>query len=171
VRTLVLSVAILFGVVNSLEAQTTRSSSADGWIEVDGSKTPELIPDVEAWKMMFLNLSDSPRGWDRGSRLGYMAKSGLTEKELDVVIDAANAHRLITNDVQRRYQKAKDSASRPYTKAAWAEITAPFDELNPDVEKQRKFLEAELGTEAYQKLTNFVNTKVKPECVSGVKVK
>lgn len=170
-RLLILAAALSLSIQDGLRAQTPDPDSPGEWKLVDGSKTPDLIPDVEAWKILLIRLSDSPAGPSRNGRLGYMADSGLTVSELNIVMDAANANALVTNDVLRRSQKAKAASTRPIDKAAWARIAAPFDEIDADVEKQRRFLETELSHEAYQKLTNFVNTRVKSTSISSIRVK
>ena len=169
-RFLILAVALSLSMAYGVALQAP-STGPNQWVVVDGSKTPELIPDVEAWKMLFQILSDCSGCPSRDVRAAYLDKTGLSKDELAIVLDAANAQRLVTNDVLRRFQKSKMSNPRPYSQAVWAQMIAPFAELDVEAERQKKFLEKELSVASFQTLERFVNTKVKSESSSSVKVK
>lgn len=131
-----------------------------------GATNPELIPELEAWKTMLQFASDCAGCGSREFREGFLQGSGLSHDDLDLVFQAGNAYRLVMQDVIRRYQKAKGAAQRPPSKDEWAQMTASFKELDPAVEKQKKFLQDELSPSAYQKLADFVSTRVKATMVA-----
>ncbi len=165
-----LSVICSLGLSPCALAQTSTSSPARA-TDRTGYSRPEQVPDVAAWQILLLWVSDCQTCPSRGTREGYLKGSGLTIDEVDVVIQAGNAYRLIQDDVVRRFKKSKASIPRPISKDTWAQITAPFDDLYPAVEKQRIFLQTELGPVGYQKLTDFVNTKTKSEIITSTEVK
>lgn len=169
-RFLILAAALPLSMAYGAPLQAP-STGPNQWGVVDGSKTPELIQDIEAWKMLFQILSDCSGCPSRDVRAAYLDKIGLSEDELAIVLDAANAHRLVTNDVLRRFQKSKMSNPRPYSQAVWAQMIAPFAELDVEAERQRKFLERELSVTSFQNLERLVKTKVKAESSASAKVK
>ncbi len=136
---------------------------------IDGAKNPELIPDNVAFRVMFLMISDGTAPMSRSARLGYMEKAFLTEKQVDIVIDAANHYRIVTNAATRKGVQAKPKA--PVTKEAESLFLAEWSRLQADVDRQLagilRALETDLGQDDYGKLLHFVRTKVKAETTYG----
>lgn len=163
-RTLLLIALLGADPVNASQSQSPSPSAET---IISGAKNPELIPDIEAWKMFFLTMSESSAGLNRDDRIGYLTPSRLSKSEILIVIDAANSHRRLVNEVLRKYQSGKAASPKPINRETWLQISAPFSEIGPDAEKQRKWLESELNRDAYQKLAAFVNTKVKSEITMG----
>jgi len=130
---------------------------------VDGKKNPELIPDTEAYKMMFLTLSDIQGGLSKGARLGYIGESGLNAAEVEIVMEASNQFAIYANSARRKYTSLK--AQRKAGSISQAELAVQIRIAYETAEGQLKEviskLEAELGVDASAKLLDFVRTKVK----------
>ncbi len=152
------SIALAASLIICLSAQGLQAGPPQAG---QAAKAGAPITDVAAWQMLFLLVSDCPGCMDRSSRAGYLAPSGLTPKQIDVVIDFANVHRAFSNSVVRRAESIKKSNPRPYSKDVIRRFQEPFDELYPNVETQKAALEAELGVQDFQKLNDFVQTVVK----------
>jgi hypothetical protein len=138
-------------------AEQTRSAT------VDGSKNPELISDNEAYKMMFLTLSDSKDSLSRGARQNYLSSSGLTGVEVDIVLDASNQFAIYANSAARQYKiiKAQRNAGTISQSELSAQIRTTYDATEDHLKSVISSLESELGSNASAKLLNFVRTKVK----------
>ena len=134
-------------------------------VEIDGSKTPELIPDSEGFKVLFMITSDGPHGLPRATRQSYLAGAGLTEPQIDLVIDAANQYRVAMNAGNRKMQqlKAPWPKGQPLPENILLQFDAIFDSVVAKQGEIRKALESELGPEPFRKLLEFVRTRVKSD--------
>ncbi len=130
---------------------------------IDGSQTPEMIPDAEAYQMMFLTLSDGKASLSRGARLNYLAPSGLSEAEMEIVLDASNQFAIYADSVGQKYkslieQRKAGSISQDELSAR---IRWVYDAAKSQLKEMISSLEAELGSSASTKLLALVRTKVK----------
>jgi hypothetical protein len=57
---------------------------------IDGSKTPEQIPDTVAWLVLFRIISDQPNAPDHRSRAAFLRPAGFSGDEVEIVMSAAN---------------------------------------------------------------------------------
>jgi hypothetical protein len=151
-------VALLGAVVCQLSGYGANPPS-----EIKGSETPHLIPDKIAIAELLSNVADGPTASKWNDRLYYLSGSGLTRREMERVIHAANSAEALRSKIDEKGDKIKkDYPARPLSAAAVAAI----DQLNRDAGREfevlRAKLEADLGVEAYAKLLSFVNTRVKP---------
>lgn len=153
-----------------LAAQLATSGQATSGV-IDGKKNPELIPDDVAFRMMFLMISDGPAALTRPTRLGYMEKAALPEKQIDIIIDAANQYRIFSNmAIWRAVQAKADSRTSSGTlieetfRPRWKIIQGDLDGHLADI---LLALEIDLGQTDYQKLLAFIRTKVKAEIEYG----
>lgn len=61
--------------------------------EIDGSKTPELIPDSVAYLHFFMVMRTlPPPHWSLEVKVNYLKDTGLTEAEVDKIVQTANSY-------------------------------------------------------------------------------
>jgi len=138
---------------------------------VDGSKTPALIPDCEAFSALFLLLSDgqdcSP---STGFCGGFLSTSGLQLEEKVRLIDFARLFRGATNTCKEKVQKLKqDFNEKSLTRAAyekallaaWKEQDAATAHLIADFKQQ-------LAPSSLAALDAFLLRKVKPTISTAI---
>lgn len=56
---------------------------------IDGSKTPEKIPDEVAWLMLFQTVADGPNAPAFAVRAALLRQSGLADSDIQLVVSAA----------------------------------------------------------------------------------
>lgn len=68
----------------------------------NGVMSGDSVPDVEAYKALFLVLSDGPNPVPRADRQSLLTPSGLSAAEIGIVIDAADQYRIHVDQASRR---------------------------------------------------------------------
>ncbi len=72
------------------DATAAQQSAQASKAVIDGSKTPEQIPDAVAWLMLFKTIADSPTAPDHQTRAAFIRDAGFTDEEIEVVLSTAN---------------------------------------------------------------------------------
>jgi hypothetical protein len=158
-RCWVANLLLPFAVMPCVAAQAPGPATTPSY--VDGAKNPELIPLNVAFKMMFMHCADGAVLWDLDTRLSYLKSSNLSKEQMLRVIEAGNEYWIALNKFTRAVKKL------PLPRDPKA-IRSLLDELDRRQEEIRYDLETDLGPAAYQKLLDFVNTKVKSDISIGV---
>lgn len=154
--------------VAAISSGQTQPEPQNDWHEIDGAKDPASIPDIEAWKILLLRLSDTPRGPSRLDRVGYVSPAGLSEADTNAVISVANAHLLVVQDVVRRFMVLKRTIRGEWTSADRYRVKVLFETIDMDVAGRQKALQDQLSPEAYSRLLRFVDTVVKPSTIVSI---
>ncbi len=133
-----------------------------GQVEIKGSANPELIPERDAYWMLFMHMADGPRALSRGARAGFIRSSGLADPQIEAVVQAANEY--MASSVQIRSElKAflKANPERPMSDRVRAEFDSVAARELAALESAIARLRAGLDSEGRWQLKKFVNSTVK----------
>ena len=121
---------------------------------IDGSVTPGKIPDLVAWRMLFIVLADGPHAQSYSRRAAHLRDTGLSELEISQCIQAANVAAKRLTSGERKVQAS----------------SMPMDEKTQTLRIQRdriiqeevSELEKRLGFASALKLQAILQDRVKP---------
>lgn len=124
---------------------------------INGRLNPDRIPDLVAWRMLSHLMSDGPNSLSWGQRLAHLRTSGLPDGEIGMVITAATRSAMRTSQGE----------------APLRDETLPLEQRTAALRKARdqvlhdewRRLEQTLPRESFQRLRDYIRTKVKPNIV------
>jgi hypothetical protein len=133
-----------------------------GQTEIKGSENPELIPERDAYWMLFMHMADGPRAMSRRARILFLQPSGLTEAQMDAVIDAATEYMAASNAIREQFKRfLSANPERPMPAAVRAEYEFVAARELAAFEAAFQRLRSNLDAEGRWRLKKFVNTAVK----------
>jgi hypothetical protein len=136
--------------------------ASQGTVDIDGSKAPALIPDRDAYWMLFLHLSDGPGAFQRSDRVRYLKPSGLSIPQIDSVLNAANEYRFATDAAREKRKSIKASFSeRPLPPAAISALDSAALEDSNALDATIQKLKASLDAEGRWRLKTFLDGTMK----------
>jgi hypothetical protein len=144
-------------------AQTTLNSKQ----QLNGSTTPLLIPDREAYMMLFLDLADGSSARPLKDRLSDLKNEcGLSATEAQSVVDAANRYQSVYAAALLKIKEVKKSTRvRPYDASTLARLDLLIAQGWSTLSGIKRSLDISLGAESAGKLQRYVNMSIKPYLV------
>ncbi len=129
-------------------------------VVIQGSETPELIPDREAFRSLFSMLGDRPNNppaWEFRSAL--LQPAGLTKDEEAAVVGAANIYSAKSATATRAINALREATPhKRLSEVSEAQIDAVMTAQGNALDQTIHDLENDLGPAAYQRLLSFVRT-------------
>jgi hypothetical protein len=130
-------------------------ASSPGWQNlppgfVNGSKTPELIPDTAAYRLVFLSLTVPPSAdaKTQSRQTALIAQAGLSEADATTL---KNAKAAFAGDYSAWQASARAAGSTATTAQISSQVTAL-------VQRYQSLLVATLSTDGATKLSQFVQS-------------
>ena len=158
---------LLLHPLSGQQAQTTAPA-----VVIQGSETPELIPDREAFRSLFIMLGDrpdNPPAWALRSAL--LEPAGLTKDEEAAVVGAANIYAAKSATATRAIKGLREATPhKRLSEVGEGEIDAVMTAQGNALDQIIRDIEGELGPASYQRLLSFVrNWKKHMAMVPGPK--
>jgi len=157
-------------VLAALSTPTWAQATSIGQQMIDGSRTPLLIPDREAYMMLFLDLADGSSTRPLSDRLSDLTNAGLTPAEAAAAIATANRYKTAYDSVILKMKQIKAAApAERFSPQLLAQFDALFAQGWGTLAGIKLSLENTLGANAAGLLQSYVNTNIKPHLsvVSG----
>jgi hypothetical protein len=131
-------------------------------VEIKGSANPELIPERDAYWMLFMHMADGPRSLSRGARIRFLRPSGLSDVQIEAVLSAATEYQAASTAIRAGLKDfLKAHPERPMPAAVRAEFDSVAARELAALESALGRMRSSLDAEARWRLKKFVNTTVK----------
>lgn len=124
---------------------------------IDGSRNPELIPDSEAYKLLFLSLSLEPSKpddqVDAARRLAFVKQTGISDAEVAKVLTIMDEFRSQYETLTANYNAA---ATADAAKGIIEDLTHYGEDVDGLVSMTRLSLQGALQTDSLSKFQSHV---------------
>ena len=137
-------------------AQQTRKPADPR--EIDGTKTPEKIPDRYAYPVLFGRLTGPDAEEWRGTSI---RDSGLAESDAAILFRAAEQYQRLYEEATGLLSGERKGAPRPLPPGVLDQYKLWNDRLNSEVEAIQRSLERDLSAEGNAKLRDYMLKFVK----------
>jgi hypothetical protein len=158
-----LTVALLAG---AAQGQNTNEQSQ--WEVIDGSKTPRLIDDRDAYASFCIAMAGQREG-EQIRRGDFLHETAISTDGAKIVFSACDRYYTTFIELKRQMASTMASAPRPYS----PETIATFDKLvaanQTAAEKEQKSMEEGLSRSDFWRMNRYVQYRIKSGMIIGRK--
>jgi hypothetical protein len=161
-RILIGSISLLLPLLCSGLQQKPPNASTES--EIDGTITPHLVSDRNAYFALLITLSvDEP---DRSfNRRAFAFETAIPGKESDIVFSAADKFRTVFVEVMNKSSILKHSSPRPFPPDVLEKFDALYAQGWAGVDEASKSIEAGLSKDSLSKLREYLYSNIKAHMV------
>jgi hypothetical protein len=158
-----ITAALLSGASQSQEAREQGE-----WVLIDGSKTPWLIDDRDAYASFCIAMAEKRSAADI-KRGDFLRETGISAEGAKFAFSTCDRYFDAFLDLKRRMVEVKNSAPRPYTSETYAAFDKLVAENQAAAEKVLKAMEEGLTRSDFRRLNEYVQYRIKSGMFIGKK--